>query len=470
MPITTWEMPCASWAKRKKRLESLKRAVSLRPQYADAYNNLGITYSRVSKYDEAQQSFEEAIRLRPDHAAAHNNLGIALTHQNLHDKAIASYQQALRVKPDYSEAHNNLAIVLTQSGRHAEADAAYRRALELKPNYAEAHSNWGIALTEMGRTDEALEHYGQALDLRQEYPDAHMNRALTWLLRGDFDRGWEEYEWRWQCKEFNPRPFRQPRWQGEPLDGKRILLHSEQGLGDTFQFVRYTKLVKERGGTVVMRCPKPLAQILRRCPWIDQLCIEGGELPDFDVHLPLLSLPWIFGTRLTNVPNDTPYLFADPALVAHWQRELSYMRAFRIGINWQGNPRYRGDLRRSIPLADLRPGRRAWRKAHFPAARPGNRANRRRPLFRDAAGKPDRHDRRRLHGHGRDFEKPRPRRDFRYVAGSPGRSAGRNGLDGGALFAGLALAACTAKTAPGIPPCDFSGKRSSTTGRWSSKR
>jgi tetratricopeptide (TPR) repeat protein len=341
--------------KSEEALESLKQAVTLRPQYADAFNNLGITYSRLTKYEDAQKAFEDAIRLRPDHAAAHNNLGIALAHQNLHDKAIASYQQALRIKSDYSEAHNNLAIVLTQTGRHAEADAAYRRALELKSNYAEAHSNWGIALTEMGKTDEALEHYGRALELRAEYPDAHMNRALTWLLRGDFERGWEEYEWRWQCKEFNPRPFRQPRWQGEPLEGRRILLHSEQGLGDTFQFIRYTKLVKERGGVVVIRCPKPLTQILRRCPWIDQLCIEGAELPDFDVHLPLLSLPWIFRTTLADVPADVPYLFADPQLVEHWHREFSYIRAFRIGINWQGNPRYRGDHRRSIPLAHFAP-------------------------------------------------------------------------------------------------------------------
>ncbi len=332
-----------------------EQALRSRPNYAEAYNNLGITLGRQGHNDRAIEQYQQALRLNPKYAAAHNNLGIAYAGQQEFAKSMAAYERALQIKPNYPEAHNNLAIVLTQNGRFDQALDHYRSALELKPNYPEAHSNLGIALTESGQTEDALYHYDRAIEMRTDYADAHMNRALTYLVGGDFERGWPEYEWRWRSKEFNARQFEQPRWNGEPLDGRRILLHTEQGFGDTFQFLRYAGLVKQRDGIVVLRCPQPLVHIVNTCPFVDEVCVEGGTLPPFDTHIELMSLPLLFGTRTESVPQNVPYLQPPDDLVAYWRREMDTINAFKIGVVWQGNPKYRGDRHRSMPLANLAP-------------------------------------------------------------------------------------------------------------------
>ncbi|HEV3345293.1 MAG TPA: tetratricopeptide repeat protein, partial [Pirellulales bacterium] len=337
-------------------IASFERALSIRPEFPEAHNNMGIAWAAKGDYERAVASYREALHIWPEYPAAHNNLGIALGHQKQFTDSIASYRRALELKPDYAEAYNNLGIALSQDGEHEEAIACFRRAIELKPEYAEAYSNLGITLTELGQLEEALASYNEALRLKPNYPDAYMNRALASLVRGDFERGWQEYESRWQCKDFKPRGFKQPQWNGEPLEGRRILLHAEQGFGDTFQFARYARLVKEeRGGMVIVWCPKPLVPLVSQCPYVDEATIEGDKLPEFDCHLPLLSLPKIFGTTLDAVPRDVPYLFAKPELIDRWREELSYIDAFKIGINWQGNPRYRGDRHRSIPLEQFAP-------------------------------------------------------------------------------------------------------------------
>jgi hypothetical protein len=152
-----------------------------------------------------------------------------------------------------------------------------------------------------------------------------------------------------------PRTFAEPRWDGSPLDGRRILLHLEQGLGDTLQFIRYAPLVKARGGTVLLECPVELMPLLSRCQGIDRLLARGDELPAFDVHAPLLSLPLLCRTTLTTIPARLTYLFADPDVVDHWRRDLASVSAFKIGIVWQGNPDYVNDRYRSIPLAEFEP-------------------------------------------------------------------------------------------------------------------
>jgi hypothetical protein len=176
-----------------------------------------------------------------------------------------------------------------------------------------------------------------------------------WLLTGDFERGWAEYQWRWKAEQCQWRDFSQPLWDGRPLEGRTILLHAEQGLGDTIQFVRYAALVKQRGGGVVVECPTPLLSLLASCERIDRLMGRGDELPAFDLQAPLLSLPGIFHTSLDTIPADGPYLFADPGLVGRWRQELGGIAGFKIGIAWQGNPKNPDDRNRSIPLSDFEP-------------------------------------------------------------------------------------------------------------------
>ncbi len=258
-------------------------------------------------------------------------------------------------RPDYPEAYNNLGNVLAEEGQLAEAAACYREALRLRPAYAESYNNLAVVLDKQRNHAEAGDCYRESLRLRPDYPDALLNQALGWIQAGRFEQGWAAYEHRWQVPGVNRPDFTQPAWAGEPLGGKTILVYAEQGLGDTFQFIRYASMVKRRGGTVMYEGPGALLPLLSRCPGIDRLIARGTPIPEFQTHCALLSLPWLMRTTLATVPAEVPYLFADPALVSRWREELAPQAGYRIGINWQGNPKYKGDRQRSIPLEKFAP-------------------------------------------------------------------------------------------------------------------
>jgi tetratricopeptide (TPR) repeat protein len=389
--------------------ECIGRTVALHPDDAEAYNNLGTALKGQAKWDEAVACFRRAVEMRPAFAEAHYNLGNALEQQEQHSEAIACYRQALALNLDSADVHTNLGIGLRAQGRIDEAidsyrraldlapddagahynlgaafqeqekleDAAacYRRALELKPDYLEAQSNLGTALQYQGKLGEAAACFREALKLDPSSAQVHWNQSLLSLLAGDFERGWPEYEWRWKTGQLPRREFPQPKWTGEALAGKAMLIHAEQGFGDTIQFVRYASMVKSLGVTVFVECQRPLTKLLASCPGIDRLFGEGDELPAFDFHSPLLSLPGIFGTRLETIPANVPYLFAEAGLVAEWRERLESVcqdgqltevqvthgmsdllkvppgrRDLRIGINWHGRAG-RGTFRqRDIPL------------------------------------------------------------------------------------------------------------------------
>jgi ADP-heptose:LPS heptosyltransferase len=289
--------------------------------------------------------------LKPSYAEAHANLGVALCTQRNFEEAMAHCKQGLQLKPDFAEAHTALGNVLKDLGQLEEAIACCREALRLKPNLATAHTNLGIALCEQMKVEDAVASFQQALRLQPDSAEAHKSLAMTWLLMGNFEQGWPEYEWRWKCEPSMLPGFRQPLWDGFPLQGRTILVYTEQGLGDALQFIRYAALVKGRGGQVLVACPASLVPLLASCPGIDRLIPQNGPLPHFDTHAPLLSLPGIFGTSLATVPANVPYLFADDVLIDHWRQELNQTSTFKIGIAWQGSPSYRRDRFRSIPLA-----------------------------------------------------------------------------------------------------------------------
>jgi Flp pilus assembly protein TadD len=328
----------------------LRLALRCQPQHAEARNNLGVLLADRGKWPEAAAAYRQALRLRPNAPETHNNLGVVLVRQNRIAEAIERYQTALRLKPDYADANNNLGNALRQEGRLDEAEQNLRRALELRPDYAEASNNLAIVLVKKGALQEAIVYYQQALRLKCDYPDAHKNLALGWLAAGDFAQGWPEYEWRWRTKETPARPFTQPRWGGEPLPGQTVLLYYEQGLGDTLQFIRYLPLVQERCGHVVVECQRSLVPLLTLCLPGIRLVAQGDELPEFAAQIPLLSLPTVFQTTLETIPNKVPYLTGAPDLVKGWKQGLDGTGKFRVGIAWQGNPKYAEDRHRSIPL------------------------------------------------------------------------------------------------------------------------
>jgi tetratricopeptide (TPR) repeat protein len=370
-------------------LACFQHALRLRPSFAESHNSMGVLFREQGQRQEARACFDEALRLKPAFAAAHNNLGKlhedegrleeaadcyrraldlqpssalfvvnlanALTAQGKAYEAMPYYRRAIRLQPDEAIYLSNLGNALTLTGRPDEAEAYCRQALRLKPDFADAYHNLGIALSTRGEIEQALQANAQALRLNPDHIGARNCQAMWRLQMGDFTRGWEEYEWRWKKANVSPRTFPQPLWDGSPLDGRAILIHAEQGLGDTLQFLRYVPLVKRRGATVLFECQPALRQLLAGCPGIDRLVPRGEPLPDFDVHAPLLSLPRIFGTTLATLPADVPYLFADAGLVERWRSELSGVPGFKIGIAWQGNPRFPADCMRSVPLTHFAP-------------------------------------------------------------------------------------------------------------------
>jgi len=331
--------------------QAFLRALELQADNFDAHTNLGMLLQEIKEGKEALEYLHKAIDLRPDDPSGHNNLGVALSEQGQFAEAIACYEKLLAKTPDYFLGWNNYGNALRSAGRNEEAMAALQRALELKPDYTEAYNNQGIIHAQMEEFAQAVHAYDQALLLRPDYPEAHANRGLVHLLMGDFQQGWADYEWRWQGNHgLRRRKYIGKQWDGSPLAGKRIVLHYEQGLGDTFQFIRYAKELKARGATVVFECQPNTRQILGHTPGIDQYVIRGEKPPTGDFYAPLLSLPSLCQTNLDNLPRSVPYIFTDPALMWEWKQRLAKVAGFRVGIVWQGNPEHKGDRNRSIPL------------------------------------------------------------------------------------------------------------------------
>jgi tetratricopeptide (TPR) repeat protein len=335
--------------------QRLERAVALRPQEAGFHYNLGVARHMLGQTAEAAASYRQALRFQPDNTAAFDNLGHALLALGQHAEARKHLEEAIRLRPNHADSHNRLGIVAREQGRIDEAIMHYRKAIQLEPRLAAAHHNLGLSLAELGRYQEALACYEQAAQLNPDHSEARFARAMTWLLLGDFERGWRDYEYRWQYRPAPKPAGPQPLWDGSPLNGQTILLWAEQGLGDTIMFIRYASLVKRQGGAVVVQCPAKLSRLLASCPDIDRLVPHNAALPAYDVQAPLLSLPRIFGTTLESVPANVPYLAAERDLVESWRRELSSLDGFRVGIAWQGDPAYRGDRYRSIPLRHFAP-------------------------------------------------------------------------------------------------------------------
>jgi Tfp pilus assembly protein PilF len=331
-------------------IDSYRHALALDPNLADACDNLGTLLLEQGQANEAIDHFRRAIQLQPQFVEAWFNLGNAWRKLERFEQAIQCYQRAIALRPGYGKANANLGIAHAELLDFAPAIPAYQQAIAFEQETAEVHNNLGVALAQQQRIPEAMACVDRAIQLDPTLADAHMNRSVLWLLTGDTTRGWPEFEWRWLLKALPDRNFTEPRWQGEPLTGKTILLHAEQGFGDTFQFIRYAPLVKQYGGCVLFECQRGLMNLLQRCQGIDQLVAHGDPLPPFDVQSPLMSLPGALGTTVATIPADVPYIYADPKLCEHWRQKLDPIQDLRIAINWQGRPG-RGPYRlRDIPF------------------------------------------------------------------------------------------------------------------------
>ncbi len=344
----------------------IRAAIVISPAIAAMHASLGNILRETGDHAAAIAALETAIDLQPDFAEAHNGLGNALWAAGRLAEAAACFRRALHEQPALAEAHNNLGIALLEQGRLDLAEASFRQALALRPDDPKTLNNLGTLLVEAQRLDHALACYRQAIAINPDYLEARVNLGMTSLAIGDFATGWAEFDHRWAVPPLAAaRRHAAPAWLGEPALGKTLLIHAEQGFGDTIQFCRYAPLAARRGLRVILQVQAPLVRLLRSLDGVAAVISEADDPPAFDLHCPTMSLPRAFATDLASIPAAPRYLRADPAAVTHWRARLGARFGTRIrpriGLVWAGNPRRdipqiaAVDRRRSIDPALLRP-------------------------------------------------------------------------------------------------------------------
>ena len=343
-------------------LEAKQTAANLSPNDAEAWSNLGNTYQEQNCLEEAEKCLRRSIQISPNFAVAYNNLGITLEKLKRLNEAESSYQKAIALRPDYAEAYYNYAITLQKLERFAVAEQNYRQAISIAPNHAKAHSNLGLVLKHQSQFVESEQHFLTALQFDPQFIDAHYNYGLLLMLLGRLKEGWAQYQWFYHPQNTNPSKPNQPnltaqQWNGEPLQGKTILIHSEQGFGDMIQLVRYAENLKAIGAIVWVLVEKPLVEIFKTVPWIDRV-LNNGEQHQTLYHFWVfpLALPCWFQTTLENVPLNIPYLSVDETKSAWWKNWLNSQtptKNKRVGLVWAGNPVHSNDANRSIEFGEL---------------------------------------------------------------------------------------------------------------------
>jgi tetratricopeptide (TPR) repeat protein len=378
---------CLGGGELEQALGHYRRLVELRPQSAKAHSSLALTEERLGNLPAAADSYRRALSLGPGAPAAYCKLAIVLRQLDALPEALRLSQHALGLDPARAETYNTLGIVLadlnklmaaTEAFRHSLAldpDSAltavdlgyffvkcgdipaaaesYRCAVRLDPHLYVAHLRLGTALTQLGDRAGAWECYQRARALSPGASEAITYMGLLHLAEGNFTRGWGEFEHRESARRARRR-FRQPQWKGEPLEGARIFLHAEQGLGDALQCVRYVPLVAARGGHIILGVQKRLRRLLAATEGARQVVSEAETPPELSWHCPLFSLPLAFATNLNTIPATVPYVRPDPGQVEAWGQRLRG-NSLRVGLSWGGNPNYPHELWRAIPLKKLAP-------------------------------------------------------------------------------------------------------------------
>ena len=355
-------------ARQKKRYDDavslIKNAISISPEIAVYHYDLGLVLEAQGKPEMAETALKKSILLNPNQANAYNVLGNILGSLGRDQEAIENYEHSLFLEPDSATVWFRLGNAFKKQGLFPKAIESYRHAVKHNKNYFQAYNNLGNTLRELGKYNEAVENFDKTLKLNPGYAEAHFNRSLIILAKGDFLLGWKGYEQRLNVPEYRscfPNVEGIPCWDGSPFVGKKLFVWDEQGFGDTLQFIRYLPATKARGGEVIFGVDKALMELLRHSPGIDRLverpANEPGEI-EGDLHVPLLSLPEIFGTSLDSIPGKIPYLFASTSKSCYWRTRIRG-DCLQIGLVWSGNPMHPNDRNRScqlvkfVPLAHL---------------------------------------------------------------------------------------------------------------------
>jgi tetratricopeptide (TPR) repeat protein len=331
--------------------------LALHPQHFGALNLLGLVALNVDQPGEALTLLDSALALYPDEPSVLVNRGSALHKLGRKEESVESYRRSVEVDPSFAHGWYNLGTTLKELGRLEEAEAALRACISANDEYRAGYFNLANTLMELRRYDEAISHYDRAIALDAEEAEAYKNRSFAHLMMGRFHQGFEDFEWRWKTPPLD-KAWRErgcPQWDGrQSLLGKAILVHAEQGLGDTIQFCRYLQMVKSLGAAqVVFEVQRPLIHLMRLAAGADVVVPQGLPLPQYDFHIPLMSLPRAMGTTLATIPAQVPYLSAPEGAADRWRSHLPN-DTFKIGICWQGSAKGT-EVGKGIPLVAFRP-------------------------------------------------------------------------------------------------------------------
>ncbi len=331
-----------------------REALAHEPQNPNTLNLLASAMRTSGQLDDAIALFDRAVMLAPDRADIHYNRGNALTSADRRAEAFLAFQTAIKLKPDFADAAANLGIACGRIGDYARAIPYYEQALAADPSHKIASNNLGNAYAEMGQFARATAQLQKVVDAYPDLNEAHYNWGINLLRMGDFATGFKEYEYRWKAADFTSerRHGSIPDWNGRPFAGKRLLIHAEQGLGDSIQFVRLVRLAKSLGGEVILEVSPALAKLFAEMPGVDRMITHGQDPGPVDFQTPMLGLPHRLGLTLGSACLPVPYLAAQPDLKAHWAEKLARKEGETlIGLVWQGNPHAPVERGRSIPLA-----------------------------------------------------------------------------------------------------------------------
>lgn len=336
-------------------IKAYQNAIAIQPTFSDAIGNLARTYDSLQRFKESIDLWQRFIRLNPRHVEAYHALATALHATGQEPQAIACWEKLLSLDPNFYKAHNDIGVVLGGRYLFDRAEKHFFESIRIEPKYAVAYYNLGVIYERQARYQDAINQYRQSIALDPTAPDPQLNLALMLLVTGDLPNGLAQYEWRWKLPRVIPliKHFAQPEWRGEDITGKTLLIHAEQGMGDTIQFCRYAKDVLAKGAAkVYLMAQPPLVSLLQQVEGVAGVYpdVPDVQLPPFDVQIPSMSLPLVMKTRLETIPADVPYLKADPAKAAYWREQLAGDRNFRVGFVWAGRPEHHNDHNRSATL------------------------------------------------------------------------------------------------------------------------
>ncbi|MBF0184084.1 MAG: tetratricopeptide repeat protein [Magnetococcales bacterium] len=339
---------------------SAQQILAIDPGNSDALYLLGMSAMAMNRPDLAANLIGKAVERQAGRPYYHLNLGLAQSRLGLLAEAEASLWQALALQEDLPEAYVNLGNLSFARNERQQAAAFYHKALTYHSGLESAWYNLGILEQEAGRQQQALAHFARALQADPQNARTHMGRAASLLKQGDYQAGWQAYEWRFRLPDNGPRICPVPRWQGEPLPGKRIYLYTEQGFGDALMFARFIAPLRAMGAITLLECRPELLALFRQSELADRIEAReiGDQQPppfDYDLHLPLLSLPHLLACTLDNLPATVPYLSVDPAVAARWAARFAADKGFKVGLSWSGNPDATVNHYRACRLTDLLP-------------------------------------------------------------------------------------------------------------------